>query len=188
MTASLNVTVIGIELMFVGLPTGEVIQTPLVPQHASGPDFFRLFLGAEGTFGIITKATMQLDYIPETRLLRAVLFDDLGKALEAGRQIMTKRLTPFVIRLYDPDSTRSRVRKILGYELDGAYMVLGFDKNLPNHAFLLTQRSEQLYIMGFEFCSFWFIQAIPIIFNWNAHIFFVNLAVLIGHLEKQQVG
>jgi len=113
--------------MEVVLPTGEVIHTPRVPQHASGPDFFRLFLGAEGTFGIITKATMQLDYLPETRYLRALLFDDLGKALEAGRQIMTKRLEPFVIRLYDPTETLSRVKKILGYELEGAYMVLGFD-------------------------------------------------------------
>ncbi len=129
--------------MEVVLPTGEVIQTPLVPQHASGPDFFRLFLGAEGTFGIITKATMQLDYIPETRLLRAVLFDDLGKALEAGRQIMTKRLTPFVIRLYDPDSTRSRVRKILGYELDGAYMVLGFDGD-PDIAALQEKKAMEI--------------------------------------------
>lgn len=113
--------------MEVVLPTGEIIHTPLVPQHASGPDYFRLFLGSEGTLGFITKATMQLDYLPEARLLRAVLFDDLGKALEAGRQIMTRRLNPFVIRLYDQDSTRSRVHKILGYELEGAYMVLGFD-------------------------------------------------------------
>lgn len=129
--------------MEVVLPTGEIIQTPLVPQHASGPDFFRLFLGAEGTFGIITKATMQLDYIPETRLLRAVLFDDLGQALEAGRQIMTKRLSPFVIRLYDPDSTRFRVRKILGYELEGAYMVLGFDGD-PDIAALQEKKAMEI--------------------------------------------
>ncbi len=113
--------------MEVVLPTGEIIHTPPVPQHASGPDFFRLFLGSEGTLGIITQATMQLDLLPAERLLRAVLFDDLNKALEAGRQIMTRRLDPFVIRLYDPNSTRSRVRKILGYELEGAYMVMGFD-------------------------------------------------------------
>ena len=113
--------------MEVVLPTGEIIHTPPVPQHASGPDFFRLFLGSEGTLGIITKATMRLDYLPEARNLRALLFDDLGNALEAGRQIMTRRLEPFVIRLYDPGSTRSRIRRILGYELEGAYMVMGFD-------------------------------------------------------------
>lgn len=131
--------------MEVVLPSGAIIRTPPVPQHASGPDFFRLFLGSEGTLGIITEATMQLDYIPEERFLRAVLFDDLNMALEAGRLIMTHRLDPFVIRLYDPDSTRSRVKKILGYELEGAYMVLGFDGD-PAIAALQEERS-------LDFCS-----------------------------------
>ena len=113
--------------MQVVLPTGEIIHTPRVPKHAAGPDWWRIFLGAEGTLGVITEATMQLDYLPESRLLRAILFDDLSDALEAGRKIMTRRLNPFVIRLYDPESTRSRVKKILGYEYEGAYMVMGFD-------------------------------------------------------------
>jgi alkyldihydroxyacetonephosphate synthase len=129
--------------MQIVLPTGEIIRTPHVPQHASGPDWFRLFLGAEGTFGIITEATMQVDYLPEARYLRAVLFDDLTKALEAGRQIMTKRLSPFVIRLYDPESTRSRVKAILGYELDGAYMVLGFDGD-PDIAALQQKKALEI--------------------------------------------
>jgi alkyldihydroxyacetonephosphate synthase len=88
---------------------------------------------------------MQLDYLPVERLLRAVLFDDLSKALEAGRRIMTHRLDPFVIRLYDPKSTRSRVKKILGYELDGAYMVMGFDGD-PDIAALQEKKSM-------EFCT-----------------------------------
>ena len=40
---------------------------------------------------------------------------------------MTRRLHPFVIRLYDPESTRSQVKKVLGLDYDGAYMVMGFD-------------------------------------------------------------
>jgi alkyldihydroxyacetonephosphate synthase len=113
--------------MQIVLPTGEIIRTPPVPKHAAGPDWFHLFLGAEGNFGVITEATMQLDYLPEARLMRAVLFDDLNKALEVGRLIMTHRLNPLVIRLYDRESTSSQVKKVLGYEYDGAYMVMGFD-------------------------------------------------------------
>jgi len=126
--------------MQVVLPNGHILRTPPVPQHASGPDFFRLFLGSEGTFGVITEATMQVDYLPEVRLLRAVLFDDLTSAIEAGRQIMTRRLDPFVIRLYDPGSTASRIKKILGYELEGAYMVIGFDGD-PDLAALQEQKA-----------------------------------------------
>lgn len=113
--------------MQVVLPTGEIIRTPKIPQHAAGPDFYHLFLGSEGTLGVITEATMQLDYLPEVRLFRAVLFDDLSKALEAGRRMMVQRLEPTVIRLYDKKSTLSQVKKVLGYEFDGAYMVIGFD-------------------------------------------------------------
>ncbi|MCA9950534.1 MAG: FAD-binding oxidoreductase [Anaerolineales bacterium] len=113
--------------MQVVLPTGEIIRTPIVPIHASGPDYFHIFLGSEGTLGTITEATMQIEYLPETRLMRALLFDNLTSALEAGRLIMTKRYDPMVIRLYDPASTASRVKAILGYELEGAYMVMGFD-------------------------------------------------------------
>ncbi|HRX03130.1 MAG TPA: FAD-binding oxidoreductase [Anaerolineae bacterium] len=126
--------------MQIVLPTGEIIRTAPVPQHAAGPDWPRLFLGAEGTFGVITEATMRLDYLPEARLMRAVLFTDLSKALEAGRLIMTRRLHPFVIRLYDPESTRSQVKKVLGLDYEGAYMVMGFDGD-PDIAALEEQKA-----------------------------------------------
>lgn len=113
--------------MQIVLPSGDIIRTPPVPQHASGPDFMRLFLGSEGTFGIVTEATMQVDHLPDVRLMRGLLFDDLSNALEAGRRMMTRRLSPMVIRLYDPASTTSIVKTTLGYEFDAAYMVLGFD-------------------------------------------------------------
>jgi alkyldihydroxyacetonephosphate synthase len=113
--------------MEVALPDGTLIRTPGVPNHASGPDFMRLFLGSEGTFGIITEATMRIARLPETRLFRALLFPDVASGLEAGRRMMVDRLDPLVIRMYDPHSTASLVKRVLGYELDGAYMIVGFD-------------------------------------------------------------
>ena len=87
----------------------------------------RLFLGSEGTFGIITEATMRITRLPETRLFRALLFQDVAAGLEAGRRMMVDRLDPLVIRMYDPHSTASLVKRVLGYELEGAYMIVGFD-------------------------------------------------------------
>ncbi len=129
--------------MQVVLPSGHVMRTPSVPNHAGGPDFARLFLGTEGVFGIITEATMQVDYLPETRLLRAVLFDDFSKAIEAGRLLMARRLQPFVIRLYDVNSTRMLIKSILGYEFEGAYMVIGFDGD-PDIAALQEQKAMDI--------------------------------------------
>ena len=40
---------------------------------------------------------------------------------------MTSRLHPCVIRLYDPYSTHREVKRVLGLDVEGAYMVLGFD-------------------------------------------------------------
>jgi alkyldihydroxyacetonephosphate synthase len=111
----------------VALPGGLLIRTPAVPNHASGPDFMRLFLGSEGTFGVITEATMRITRLPETRLFRALLFPDVSAGLEAGRRMMVDRLDPLVIRMYDPHSTASLVKRVLGYELEGAYMIVGFD-------------------------------------------------------------
>ena len=125
------------------LPTGEIIRTPVVPIHSAGLDYFHLFLGSEGTLGVITEATMQIEYMPEARLMRAVLFDSLSNALEAGRLMMTHRYDPMVIRLYDPASTASRVKAILGYELDGAYMVMGFDGD-PDLAALQEEKSMEI--------------------------------------------
>jgi len=111
----------------VALPDGLLIRTPGVPNHASGPDFMRLFLGSEGVFGVITEATMRIAKLPETRLFRALLFPDVSAGLEAGRRMMVDRLDPLVIRMYDPHSTASLVKRVLGYELEGAYMIVGFD-------------------------------------------------------------
>ncbi|MBP7690709.1 MAG: FAD-binding oxidoreductase [Anaerolineales bacterium] len=109
------------------LPDGTITRTPPVRSHATGPGLLNFLVGSEGTMGVITEATMQIERQPETRLFRAVLFEDLNKALEAGRRIMTARLQPTVIRLYDQASTVSLVKRVLGLDLQGAYMVLGFD-------------------------------------------------------------
>jgi len=52
---------------------------------------------------------MRLDYLPESHLLRAVLFDDLTKALEAGRLMMTRRLAgyDYVLSMEHEDSLMS---------------------------------------------------------------------------------
>jgi alkyldihydroxyacetonephosphate synthase len=114
--------------MQVVLPNGEMIRTLPLPNHAAGPGILQLFVGAEGCYGIITEATMQIEQLPETRLFRAFLFDDFSQGIEAGRQIMLNRLQPSVIRLYDAPSTIKQVQRVLGVKIDrGAYMVIGFD-------------------------------------------------------------
>jgi hypothetical protein len=109
-------------------PSGEIIRTLPVPRHASGPDLTMLYLGSEGTLGVITEVTLKVHPQPEAREFRAYIFKDFHTALEAGAELMRSRLNPCAIRLYDETETKTHVSKVFGIDLDkGAYLVFGFD-------------------------------------------------------------
>lgn len=108
-------------------PTGEIINTLPVPRHASGPSLTELYLGSEGTLGVVTRATMKIHPIPEARKFHAFLFKTMHDAMAAGSKIMTSRLQPCVIRLYDETETAKLVKRVLGIDRKGAYLVFGFD-------------------------------------------------------------
>jgi alkyldihydroxyacetonephosphate synthase len=109
------------------LPDGRIIETLPTPNHACGPGLLQLFVGSEGTLGIITEATVRLDPLPAVRRFNGYLFPDLRQALDAGRQIMTRRLRPCTLRLYDPPSTRKFIQRILNIEVEGSFLVTGCD-------------------------------------------------------------
>jgi len=109
------------------LPDGTVINTLPVPRHASGPDLTQLFLGSEGTLGVMTRATLKMHPLPEERRFHAFIFKDLHAAMEVGRGIMTRRLRPSVMRLYDEAETRRLIKRVLGIDREGSYLVFCFD-------------------------------------------------------------
>ncbi len=109
------------------LPDGSICQTLAVPRHACGPDLSNLFIGAEGTLGVVTAATVRIKPLPETRLFRALSFPDLASGLEAGRRIMLDGLRPPVMRLYDTSATVNSLSRVVGTELDGPTTVLVFE-------------------------------------------------------------
>ena len=113
--------------MQVVLPDGTVFNSIPLPDHSSGPDLTRLFLGSEGTLGVITNATLKMYPIPEERRFNSFLFTRLEDAINAGREIMINRLGPSLIRVYDEEDTKFWVRKVWGIEKIGSYMIIGYD-------------------------------------------------------------
>ena len=107
--------------MEVVLPNGEIINTSPVPKHAVGPDLNQIFIGSEGTLGVMTKARMRIYEQPEERRFRGFLFKDLTSAFEAGRELLTK-IKPSVMRLYDEAETSTLIKEIVGVEKKGAFM------------------------------------------------------------------
>ncbi len=69
------------------------------------PDATQLFVGSEGTLGVITRARLRVWPAPEVRLMRGWRFRSVAPALEAMRRIMQLGLRPSVVRLYDSIDT-----------------------------------------------------------------------------------
>lgn len=94
-----------IEDMLMGLEAvmadGRVVRVKSTPRRAAGPDPRHLFLGAEGTAGIVTEATLKVYPLPESRRLLSFAFPDFDSGLEAIRQIVRAGWRPPVTRLYD---------------------------------------------------------------------------------------
>ena len=99
--------------MEVVLPNGDIINTLPVPKHAAGPDLNEIFIGSEGTLGVITKATFKLFEQPESRQHRAFLFPDMHSGYMAGRDIMQK-VKPSILRFFD--EYVAEVHKHMDYE------------------------------------------------------------------------
>lgn len=105
------------------LPNGDIINTMPVPKHSSGPNLLNMFLGSEGTLGIMTKATFKMVRLPETRRHHAFLFKDINTGYNACREIV-QTVKPSIVRLFDEAETVSLIKKVLGFEKKGSFMNL----------------------------------------------------------------
>jgi alkyldihydroxyacetonephosphate synthase len=113
------------------LPTGEIVTTPAVPRHAAGPELTQLLVGAEGTLGIVTAASVRLRLLPKTRIFVVAAFPELDAGIEAGRVIMTTGLKPPVMRLYDQHAASHSLARAVETPLEHPTFVMMFDGEYP---------------------------------------------------------
>lgn len=77
---AMGAQVLGVEVV---LGTGAVIRTTPVCKRSTGPDLTQLFIGAEGTLGIVTEATLQIFPQPQHRALIGFRFRDFPTGFRA---------------------------------------------------------------------------------------------------------
>jgi alkyldihydroxyacetonephosphate synthase len=87
------------------LPDGRVLSVKPAPRRSAGPDLRHLFLGSEGTLGIVTELTVRILPRPESRQLLCFSFSDFATGLEAIRTTVRAGWRPPVVRLYDAPET-----------------------------------------------------------------------------------
>ena len=95
----------GIEDLVVGytvyLATGEKIDLTAKPRAAMGPDLRQLFIGAEGTLGVITSVTLKVFPLPQAEILGTYSLPSVHDGLTFMRDQAAAGLRPSLLRLYD---------------------------------------------------------------------------------------
>jgi alkyldihydroxyacetonephosphate synthase len=110
-------------------PAG-VLDLPIVPASAAGPDWRHLVLGSEGRLGIITQATVRVRRLPTYENFHAVFFHTWEEGVEAVRAMVQARLPLSMLRLSDPVETETTL-VLAGHErliegLHSGLKVMGF--------------------------------------------------------------
>jgi glycolate oxidase len=124
--------VLGLEVV---LADGTVIRTGgRVVKDVMGYDLTRLFVGSEGTLGIVTEATLRLRPAPAARSTFMASFADVIAAGEAVARITRSGIVPLTLELMDRRTMRS-VESALNLGLDGsAGAVLLVESDAPGTA------------------------------------------------------
>jgi D-lactate dehydrogenase (cytochrome) len=88
--------------MVVVLPSGEVIHPGTnAVKSSSGYDLCRLFVGSEGTLGVVTEVTLRLMGLPAEFMAAMVQFSTVREATDTVSMIMRSGLSPTALELLD---------------------------------------------------------------------------------------
>ncbi len=88
------------------LADGRIVRTGGAPAGADGPDLVSLFIGSEGTLGIITDVWLRAHPRATTTTQAAYSLDSMNDGIELCRRIVRAGATPAVLRLYDATESK----------------------------------------------------------------------------------
>lgn len=119
--------VLGLEAV---LPTGDIVHAGVqTAKGVVGYDLTRLFVGSEGTLGIITKIILRLLPLPETVATMTAIFGDMETAAVTVSEIIRSGIIPRTVEYMDQTSIRCVENHIkAGLPIDaGALLLLEVD-------------------------------------------------------------
>jgi glycolate oxidase len=114
--------VLGLEVV---LPTGEVIHTGGKFWDPPGYDLTGLFVGSEGTLGIVTEITVRLMRKAETVATLLAVYDRVLDATRTVAAITARGITPAALEMIDGFTLRAIEEAThAGYPMDSAAVLL----------------------------------------------------------------
>lgn len=108
------------------LPDGETLEIRPIARRATGPDLLQLFIGAEGTLGLITEVTLRIWRKPEREQARVFALPGTAAGLATLRDLMQAELRPAVTRLYDEVESAPRTQGLAAFDGRPAMLMLVF--------------------------------------------------------------
>jgi len=115
--------VAGLEVV---LADGRVVRTGVLagagPRSSTGPDLTQLFLGGEGTLGIVTTARLRAHPLPAAERRSVWRFASFAGGIEALRRTLRRGATPAVLRLYDVEESKRN------FEVDEGHVLIAVDE------------------------------------------------------------
>jgi glycolate oxidase len=114
--------VFGMQLV---LPTGELVRIGSAAVDSPGYDLCGLFVGSEGTLGLVTEITVKLTPLPETIKTLLAIFDSVDDATETVVEITGRGITPAACEMLDGWTLRAVEAYVhAGFPLDCAAVLL----------------------------------------------------------------
>jgi glycolate oxidase len=114
--------VLGLEVV---LPSGEIARLGGPALDPPEYDLTGLFVGSEGTFGLVTEITVKLTRLPEATKTLLAVFDSVDDATETVAEITARRITPAACEMLDGWTIRAVEDYVhAGFPLDCAAILL----------------------------------------------------------------
>ncbi len=139
-----------VQRLKIATPTGS-LELGRAPASAAGPDLRELFVGSEGTLGVITEVTLRVHPLPETTVYQAWSFPDFATGAAALRAVVQAGAAPTVFRLSDEAETGlnlARSGDIGGQAVAGCLAITTFEGSAEHVAARSAEAAALLAATG----------------------------------------
>jgi glycolate oxidase len=124
-TLAYGVTTNHVLSLEVVLPTGELVRLGSPALDSPGYDLPGLFVGSEGTLGLVTEITVKLTRLPEAVKTLLAIFDTVDDATETVVDITARGITPAACEMLDGWTLRAVESYVhAGFPIDCAAVLL----------------------------------------------------------------